>query len=763
MADSLPVPVEESVMRFPSSPLVAGAYVDSSERHASRDAQRASRDAQFHSYRVLRPAVDLGAPIRRIFLLHAGLNERSDMQLYYQLSSHLFAQRLDTACIIRPFPEHLSRGVPAGFSDSPLDSYLDDSTRLVRHFLGYMIETQWFLSVLARRSVYRTVSGVELLAASSNPSRSRLVASHLARAIAQGRSNMRRHDVGVGWRDADAARTAAAEVGVIRDCVQSVRDLLRLDADYPPQGNEPGDEEKHDEPAIHVVGYSLGGFVAQAALMSWPYLVSSCTSVLSSPTLWRHAGASPFAHPEEWQTVLESLTNSTTLGLSWSGSEIEDEDGLLGAFVHVFRHAFGLGENGPYKSWLEANRRRMLFVVGGDDPIIRGRPSDVPSGGINLLEIGGLSHFATRPRSTDENPTFWLGEIARLTDRFADRAAAQHLDQRKAVRLSLSGEAVHTALKASGSSRAEAFGRMTIEDRRLGAQDGALDAEGMELRLDDLVAHDDGFVFILSNDIPDFMMVPEATLREGAALYHDDEAIIRHCQRVRQRATALRQRSGSASFTVPRDLRRRVEHGDALTTMLRQSETIAPYAATEPAPMDWQAWVETLDALTPGEGMDSVRVFDTRREINAVDLSDVSKRLLAHASEFAGREEVVRVTTLPDIWVWIAPELLGSTASWAGPDEAIASVVVGLGADYERWYRELAHERIVVIERSRARYNPRYRGRVVADPRGARRVLLHGAICVALGVGWRDCPDWLEGWRHGPEADTAYGGGSRRR
>jgi hypothetical protein len=42
------------------------------------------------------------------------------------------------------------------------------------------------------------------------------------------------------------------------------------------------------------------------------------------------------------------------------------------------------------------------------------------------------------------------------------------------------------------------------------------------------------------------------------------------------------------------------------------------------------------------------------------------------------------------------------------------------------------HLRIVTV--SRSRYNPRFRGRIVVDPRSAKRLLLHITLCIAVSV-----------------------------
>jgi pimeloyl-ACP methyl ester carboxylesterase len=66
-------------------------------------------------------------------------------------------------------------------------------------------------------------------------------------------------------------------------------------------------EAAEDEPpAVHVVGYSLGGFVAQSAFFAWPYAISGCITLFGGGEL-RKLAPTAFAEPEEWQSVLHAL------------------------------------------------------------------------------------------------------------------------------------------------------------------------------------------------------------------------------------------------------------------------------------------------------------------------------------------------------------------------------------------------------------------------------------------------------------------------
>src|SRR6202165_825617 len=102
--DVLPVPIEESILRFPSAPV--HSLHRTQEHHVDL-----KESENLHSYRMLR--IDDSAaweqPVARIFLMHTGLNERDTMGVYYRLAANLIKQGPPTVCIVRPFPGHLTR------------------------------------------------------------------------------------------------------------------------------------------------------------------------------------------------------------------------------------------------------------------------------------------------------------------------------------------------------------------------------------------------------------------------------------------------------------------------------------------------------------------------------------------------------------------------------------------------------------------------------------------------------------------------------
>ena len=105
---------------------------------------------------------------------------------------------------------------------------------------------------------------------------------------------------------------------------------------------------------------------------------------------------------------------------------------LKSTFYEVFQQEY----RGSFQTRLAAFRRRMLFIVGGNDPIVR--PQSVldsgPPDGINMLAVGGLGHFLGSKSQDDEEEQqrlFWLPRIGGLIDSLADDAAGTLVEERR--------------------------------------------------------------------------------------------------------------------------------------------------------------------------------------------------------------------------------------------------------------------------------------------------------------------------------------------
>ena len=344
----------------------------------------------------------------------------------------------NAVCIVRPLPGHLSRFPFQSLSEKPLDHYLADGSQLFRQFLRFMVETQWLLSALVTRSQYRVPSGAMLLSAKDTTSGSRLDANVLSDLIAaEWRAQYRESVTALGrirkeQLDAPGLKHELDDKAVLNSVV-ALRRVLGWDVYAQHDGSPPTDDCLL--PAIHAIGYSLGGFTAQSVFMAWPFAVSTCTTLLAGGAL-RDLAPTAFAHPEEWQTVLRSLRYELDDSMSAGRFRVRQRRvvgiprELFLYLQRIFYDVFEQEYRGSYKTRVSAYSHRLLFVVGGNDPIVRPRNvlESAPAEGINLVEIAGLSHFLGTPATGSEEGqrSFWLPEVAGLIARFSDRAADLH-------------------------------------------------------------------------------------------------------------------------------------------------------------------------------------------------------------------------------------------------------------------------------------------------------------------------------------------------
>jgi len=789
----LPVALDESILRFPSAPVHSLQRMH--EHHVDLKVPEI-----FHSYRVLRSAEPefRQKKVARIFLMHTGLNERDSMGVYYRLASNLIKQQPATVCIVRPFPGHMSRFPFSGFAETPLDRYLWDGSHLFRQFIRHMIETQWFLSVLARRSSYRYASGVNLLAESEDPATSRLETDVLA-------GQMRDAWVKIHQQSEEALAEVREQqpraiqpedppdVKLFESAISSIKDLLKLDSDYPGKSGEPGSEVefvmelKPDEkkgpgndspeiprpdidPPLHVIGYSLGGFTAQSVFMSWPFMISSCCTLLGAGAL-RELAPSTFAHPEEWQTVLHSLRYE--LDDRMMSEEIVGPGSVAGIdteqftfFKRTFYEVFQQEYRGSIQSRLAAFRKRMLFVVGGKDPIVR--PESVinsgPPGGINLLEVGGLGHFLdgnSDDQEENQQRLFWVPEMVALLSRFADGVTRDQAFERmftmfddKMEKPIVAKEIFEAELLGVKPSRAPSSAtaglkRLTAAELLSIGPDGALSGASFERCLDDLLvrvasrhSEEDGVLFLLRNEMPT-MLLQDGLIRErAAALYHDDFGIVRYCHGVKTRRAMLEENIERICLVLPWNAGQIIKNMDIHRGYPSQAETaggqVLGHVSNEDA---WQMCLTECNKLMQadgGKGIHSIRSFDGN---TLLEPGSLTQPLLKIAKDVNGQEEPTRIPSLPDCWVWISREALKFDKHVelnveTGIDKLGREVPELCGGANRSWEPGLLDRlrtgKIRNVPVSRARYNPRFRGSLIVSPKSARSLLVHISLCLAL-------------------------------
>jgi hypothetical protein len=756
--------LEERLLRFPSAP-IHGLH------RLSQEQVNMGPVESFHTYRLLSNPNRRGR-VSRIFLMHNGLNETQKIGLYYQLASYLIEQDPGTVCILRPFPGHLSRCAYPGLSETPLDHYLWDGLHLFRQFLRYMIETRWLLSTIARYSYYHCVSGSGLLGQSKRVGSSRLQPGLLA-------AEMREE-----WKKLnDASKAAIGEQGdsspllredpppepAFRQAIVSLQKALRLNL----YGKKDGSSfARRAEPELHVIGYSLGGFTAQSVFMSWSFLASSCSTLLSGGAM-RELAPTAFADPEEWQTVLHSLRyelDDAMMDFRFA----ESQDGLVaGMEPSLFRYlkrtfyeVFEQEYRGSFQTRLASFRQRMLFVVGGNDPIVRPQSvlDSAPPDGINLLAVGGLGHFlegVARGKVEEEQRAFWLPEIGRTIGRLAADAATKHGADLSRTWLDEDDLIPERALHTRTKKKWKILERLTIAERLEVERDGTLPSLLFQRSLDDLLARvaddekrEEGLLFILKNEPPTFLLDTAALQQRANAMYHEDVSIVDYVRAVRLRRAVIEEEARDRICVVlPWNVTTIMRKIDAGLQHPSQSESSGEQAGfpTDPETI-WGDLHQDCSAWTADPHEDSIRIFDGRKaaerqtneRIDDSILRDLNDAARAHLKIEEDEEPVV--PALPDCWVWLSNEFLGLDKQDQAPPIEFgirrlcekAPRFLGKGSPETRIAEKLRSDSLRMVTVSRARYNPRFRGRIVAEPRQAQELLLRVALCVVTSVPFRD-------------------------
>ncbi len=107
----------------------------------------------------------------------------------------------------------------------------------------------------------------------------------------------------------------------------------------------------------------------------------------------------------------------------------------------------------------------------------------------------------------------------------------------------------------------------------------------------------------------------------------------------------------------------------------------------------------------------------------------------AVAKHYTGQQPFHHVPSLPDCWVWVSRKLLVNTEV-AKIDvkrgiRNLVRVVPEICETPQTMLNEIREEKVRIVTVSRARYNPRFRGRLIVDGSKARKVLLHATLCLA--------------------------------
>jgi pimeloyl-ACP methyl ester carboxylesterase len=754
--------IEERIVPFPSAPI----YGINRQRDYGFTLERPN----LHTVRVIRRADD--GPITRLFILHNGLNEASNLRLYYRLADWIFSEHAapdsegTPACVVVPFAGHLMHAPFHGpFSQTPLSRYLGDSGELFRQFLRYMVQMRWLLSAITRLDDPWRV-GWDILRGSRSKSLSAKLAADWT-ALADASETLLRRltdeepdgnveptdepDADDEPEQADDRETRDASDDANGEQKPSSRaDLVGPEVDEATVGSTiavlrtalgiPADADATPLD-IHVVGYSLGGFLAQSVFFAWPQLVSSCTTICSGGAI-RAISPTAFAHAEEWQAVLHSLRaeleDAMLGGRLTRDRKTKTVAGMpaprFGYFKRVFDQVFLQEDQGSYRQRLSEYSARMLFMSGGEDPIVK--PQEVldasPREGITMLSIANLTHFlGVAPRKDRHQERsqreFWLPEVGRLIARAAMRAEE------------LADDELRTAIEAR-KARPPRSTRTKAEKRRPRASD--LSSTEFDEALDwvlDAVTEDEGWLIVVRNTLPAALLAPRRFADWGSALHHHDAQVQVHAKALRIRAAALRKRRERVTLLVPDKLMQWFVNGSALFDP--QSDTphgrFMERADRQRLWTDFECrWRECMRELHP-ERIDHPLPERLDKEDELVDALTAWQDV---------EREHLKITHLPNVWISLDSSMppagvrrrrqfedrfvtwVAQLVSELQPGRTDPREDVGKNSAVRRLGTQLRDGSVRIVQVSDAELDPRYRGRIESSPGAAIRVL---AQCAA--------------------------------
>ncbi len=757
--------LKDHIVRFPSAPIYG------TNRKSEYGIEFRREPTQ--TLRVLTRPEDSG-PVDRLFIFHNGLNESENLRFYYRLADWILAagaedeNKTRSACVIAPFPGHLTQASFSGqFSQTPLQRYLSDSGELFRQFLRYMVEMRWLLSTVNRELPEKWMVGGEPIHSNQ------LKATIVKECTSLRKASQKAFEQKPGIDEAAAKALVGEPIrdSTIETTIDALNDVLEL----PDQGKSMD---------IHVIGYSLGGFLAQAVFFAWPNLVSSCATICSGGAI-RALSPTAFAHPEEWQAVLHTLRpeleeSMLRRRIARDGTSIAGmREGRFSYYQRIFDQVFLQEDHASYKARLSEYGTRMLFIGGGEDPIVR--PREVldasPKEGITMLSVANLTHFlgesarSARERGQRE---FWLPEAGGLIARAAGRAEELHQEEREAA------EEQHGRAKEieKRSKEAEQEGELAQEEERKKRRekqkkpdrpkDRDLESPSFEEALDwviDGVSSEEpekklgrGWLFVCRNGLPAAFLDAEMRRAWASGLRHHDVFVQTYAEGLTHRAAELRAIKVRTTLVLPDRLR---------DVFVRSSgELIDPhsdapgYLVTEK--QRHSAWTTFLEEWgKQAQWFDPGLISQTLRE--EIDVGKFSEAV-SHWQEVPS--DFLKMTQVPDVWIALdegepyaredhdiaAQRLLdrvvkiieGEKSARREAEEKARNENVAfkpasgpMGYAGKELQKDLDEGKVRIVRVSASELNPRYRGRFESSFQSALLLMAH---CAGALLRSRDVP-----------------------
>jgi len=682
------------------------------------------------------------------------LNEIDDVGFYYELADKLIDE--ESACLIHPFPGHLNRYPFVGkYAETPLDRYILDAGELYRQFLRFMMETQWLLSALVPIRSYRDLSGLDLLVEGSERREGRENLETLAGAIW---ANWKRaYDASIR-----AKRDAAQKINpaAIRSSIATLRHLVGWRPAQTPLSRPPTQNDLI--PNLHVVGYSLGGFLAQSVFFTWPFAVSSCATLCSGGAL-RDMALTAFAHEEEWQTVTDALRYELVsamlhgrLKMSSDGKWVSGMNaGYFSYFDRMFYEVFVQDARSSYRERLSEYVTRLLFTVGGKDPIMPAKSvldASPKDGGVNLVQISNLEHFVFK--DLPEWRDFWLPETGRLLVSFghhAERRLRESLQRNWWTRERTRLWDERGKVFVSPDELKEKKGQPEVPHQRPVSRDGNVELpnELFEDELDDLVEMlaKGGWLFIFRNQVPLALLGPLMLHQRGAALFYSDDRIRQYISKLQKRGKTILKNANRITIVIPR-LREKWFVGDQPVS---SAKSVGIGGSVPSRATLGKLWRDFYGAY---QSRHALWLFDPERTKRPLSESCRVLEEMVRTRLGISSEECPVTNQLPNAWICFSGSALQGLEldrqSREKMEEGLVKLAISLetvdqrpamkgssvpGDDHtrksDRFNRLLAREQIRFVQVSVGESNPGYRGRRIGNQKGARLVLTHGALAYA--------------------------------
>lgn len=737
----------ETVLRFPTAPLFG--------LQRKRGYQFPLDPVHQHTLRLL-TSFEPTSPQRvmRLFLLFNGVNEIDYLGFYHTLSSLLISQGdTPTACLICPTPGHLTRYPLHGrYAEKPLQRFIADPGDLFRQYLRFMIEVQWILSTLVPVSSYPVTPGQPLLAESMRPGGGRCNSSLLGKEIASAWREL--YEASQRNRPDDKGKTE--KPCTEKDVIQAVAALRKVigwrSCDRRLEKFAAGSQLP--PPSLHVVGYSLGGYLAQSAFFAWPFALGTCTALCSGGAL-QDLRPVKIVHEDEWRSITHGLTFEVDCAMLDGRVRLDEatdsvcgvKSSDFGSYYRIFRDVFLQDPHGSYRARVSEFAPRLFFVVGGNDPIV---PTNSliqasPKGGINLIEIADLTHFIAT--AVGEWSDFWLPMVTQIISKLASR-----------MEIKVSGSILGNLWNQSTTGLARPW--VGEDEDRLAAaraEPATLTMKMIQKELDAIVklTEAQGFVVILRNNLPAILMGSRMLHHRGVMPHFEDLKIRQAWRKIQTQNAILKANRERVTVIIPGRLNEWFVRKPSVISS--KSRALAREVPNQDSLAEiWKDFLNDWEVVPS-----ALWRFDPTTKVQSHEL-----------------EEAVRIETstpdlpmhpilncLPDVWLGFSKEVFSETIATddhprGGAHEELLRLANQLfqlhlkkepgtakgGLRMSHLDDLLRAENLRIVRISAANATPDFMGERIVDPESAIDLLVHCALALLYSTPCLKPGDFSKGW-----------------